>query len=120
MQSIRRFFRSFVYAFRGLRNVARYERSFRLQLVAGAVVILSAMFLDFGMWERMLLILMVSGVLVLEVINSIFERISDAFKPRLSPVVKEVKDMMAGAVLISSITATVIGVMIFWAYFERL
>jgi diacylglycerol kinase len=119
MLSIKRFYRSFVYAFRGLRAVARHEQSFRLQLIAAVIVLIVIFVFDLANWERILFMLMVSAVLVLEVINSIFERISDAFKPRLSPIVKEVKDMMAGAVLITSFTSILVAVMILWSYFKE-
>ncbi|MDP2631871.1 MAG: diacylglycerol kinase family protein [Candidatus Uhrbacteria bacterium] len=116
MISIKKFFKSFKYAFRGLKTVARQEQSFRIQLV-GAVVIIGVMFLlPLSAWEHILLILMIAAVLVLEVINSIFERIADAMKPRLNPVVKEIKDMMAGAVLLTSVTAVIVAILIFKSY----
>ncbi len=118
MISIKRFRNSLQYATRGLRFVARQEQSFRIQLLMAVGVLALIFVLPLATWERILLILMISAVLVLEVINSIFERISDAMKPRLSPVVKEVKDMMAGAVLITAITSIVVAVMIFWSYIE--
>jgi len=120
MISLKQFSKSLRYALRGLRSVARHEQSFRLQLIAAAAIIILTVVLSLATWERILLILMVAAVLVLEVINSIFERISDAMKPRLSPVVKEVKDMMAGAVLITAVTSIVVAVMIFWTYIEEL
>jgi diacylglycerol kinase len=55
-------------------------------------------------------------VLVLEIINSIFERIVDVYKPRLNPYVRDIKDMMAAAVLIASLGAAIIGLMIFIPY----
>jgi diacylglycerol kinase len=48
--------------------------------------------------------------------NTIFERLSDALKPRLHPMVKEIKDMMAGAVLITAITAVTVAGIIFSSY----
>lgn len=111
---MKRFFRSFRYALSGLRDVAMHEQSFRFQLFCGTVIVIAMMFLDLPAWENVLLILLIASILVLEVINSIFERITDALKPRLSPVVKEVKDMMAGAVLIASVASAIIAVMLFF------
>lgn len=102
----------------GLVSVAKQEMSFRVQLLGAVVVVLLVIFVPLDTWQRILLILMTAAVLVLEVINTIFERIADALKPRLSPVVREVKDMMAGAVLLTAITAFVVAVMIFWSYIE--
>lgn len=117
--SMKSFVKSFAHALRGLRQVARHELSFRLQLMGAVVVIILVFFVPLATWERILLILMVAAVLVLEVINSIFERLSDAMKPRLNPVVKEVKDMMAGAVLITAVTSVIVAIMIFWSYFAN-
>lgn len=114
---IKQFVRSLRHALDGLRYVALREQSFRLQIIASGVVLSLVVILELAIWQKILLILLVCAVLVLEVINSIFERIADALKPRLNPVVKEVKDMMAGAVLLTAITSVVVAVMIFWPYF---
>lgn len=70
----------------------------------------------FAVWEKILLILMVAAVLVLEVMNSIIERLSDALKPRLHPIIKEIKDMMAGAVLLTALTSVAVAILIFSSY----
>ena len=72
------------------------------------------------MWERVALLLLITAVLVLELINSVFERISDGLKPRLHPMVKDIKDIMAGAVFLSSLVAAIIGILIFWPYLQAL
>ena len=69
--------------------------------------------LDLAVWEQIILILLSAAVLIMEVLNSIVERITDGLKPRLSPMVKEVKDMMAGAVLLTVLASSIIGLMIF-------
>ena len=114
--SLKKFFKSFKYALRGLYSVAKEEQSFRFQLVIASAVIILLILFPLATWERILMILMITAVLVLEVINSIFERISDALKPRLHPMVREVKDMMAGAVLLTSLTAAIVAVMVFSSY----
>ncbi|MFH1711763.1 MAG: diacylglycerol kinase [Patescibacteria group bacterium] len=113
-------FKRFKYAFQGLKLVAVHEMSFRIQIVGAIVVVIIMIALPLATWERVLLILMTSAVLVLEIMNSIFERISDALKPRLSPVVRDIKDMMAGAVLLTAITAAIVAVMILWSYVEEI
>lgn len=111
-----KFLRSLKNAVKGILSVAREEMNFKIQLTIGLVVFVLMIVLPLAPWERILLILMVSAVLVLEILNTAFERISDALKPRLSPVVKEVKDMMAGAVLLTSITAVLVATLVFWSY----
>ncbi|MBU4453424.1 diacylglycerol kinase [Patescibacteria group bacterium] len=104
------------YAFRGIFKVMAREHSFRVQVVAGAIVFIIILFVPLQVWERIVLLLLVGAVLVLEMINSIFERLSDGLKPRLNDMVKDVKDMMAGAVLITAFVACIVAIMILYPY----
>ena len=116
MISPRLFLKSLRHAWRGLCDVARAEQSFRLQLVVGSMVAICAVALPFLVWERILLILLVVSVLVLEIVNSIFERLADAVHPRMHPTVREIKDMMAGAVLLAACTSAIIGCVIIFPH----
>jgi undecaprenol kinase len=115
-----RIIKRFSHAVQGLIHVFRTEASFRFQVIAAVVVVSSLILLPLATWERVLLVLMVAAVLVLEVMNTILERLADALKPRLDPIVKEVKDMMAGAVLLTSVTAVVVAIMILWDFLATL
>jgi len=57
---------------------------------------------------------------VLELLNSAVERLVDLFKPRIHEYAEEVKDIMAGAVLMGSIGAAVVGVIVFWPHLAAL
>lgn len=116
MISPKRFYKSMKYAFRGIVRVMKREHSFRIQIVCAILVLIVIFVFPLDVWERIILLLLIGAVLVLEVINSIFERLSDGLKPRLSELVKEVKDMMAGAVLITAIISAIIASMILWPY----
>jgi undecaprenol kinase len=112
--------KSFGYATNGLLTVFRSEQSFRLQIVMAVGVLVFAIGFRVSNSEYIVLLLLIASVLVLELINSIFERVLDAFKPRLHPIVKEAKDMMAAAVLLMSLFAFIIGVLIFYPYLRLL
>jgi diacylglycerol kinase len=119
MISLKRFWKSFAHAVAGIVRIAEEEQSFRLQMLAAAVVFgLMIVMPTLQIWERVTLTLMVAAVLVLEIINSIFERLADAVEPRVSPMVKEIKDMMAGAVLLTAIASVLVGYLIFWPHLE--
>ncbi len=119
MISFKRFWKSFAHAVAGIVRIAEEEQSFRLQMLAAAVVFgLMIVMPTLQIWERVTLTLMVAAVLVLEIINSIFERLADAVEPRVSPMVKEIKDMMAGAVLLTAIASVLVGYLIFWPHME--
>jgi diacylglycerol kinase len=112
----RQLFKSIRHALRGAGVVLRDEQNFRIQVLAGALVLLLAAVFDVRIYEWILLILLIGAVLTLELINSIIERLVDAFKPRLHPFVKDVKDIMAAAVLIASLIAAAVGITIFYPY----
>ncbi len=114
---MKRFWKSFQHAVRGIVSIAEEEQSFRLQMLAAGVVFgLMIVMPTLQIWERVALTLMVVAVLVLEIVNSIFERLADAVEPRVSPMVKEIKDMMAGAVLLTAIASVLVGYLIFWPH----
>jgi diacylglycerol kinase len=110
------FVHSFGHAWRGLLVAFHSERSFRIQIaVALCVIVLSNMFLLHS-WERIVLLLAIGSVLVLELLNSSVERLVDLLKPSLHQYVKDIKDLMAAAVLVASLFALAIGSMILCPY----
>src|SRR3989338_5757149 len=117
MLSIRRLFKSFHYASRCIAIAWKYEQSFRIQVTAALVATALMIWLSVTLWQAIALILLIILVLTLELINSILERFVDVFKPRIHPMVEEIKDLMAGAVLIASVGALVVGLLIFMPYF---
>ncbi len=115
--NLKKFSRSFSHAIRGFKCVLK-EQNFRVQILFSIVVIFLILFFGLKIWEAAALVMMIVLVLVLEIINSIFERIMDILEPRVHPYAKTVKDMMAAAVLIASIGAAFVGIVIFWPYFK--
>lgn len=100
-------------AWQGLIEIFLQEQNFRIQLFFGLLVLLASMFLKISTSSILLLVCLVILVLVLEVLNSVVERILDVLKPRLHSQVKMIKDMMAGAVLLASIGCVIVGLTIF-------
>jgi len=118
MFSLKKFSRSVSHAVRGFKCVFK-EQNFRIQIAFSVIVIFLILFFGLKVWEAAALVMMVVLVLVLEIINSIFERIMDILEPRVHPYAKTIKDMMAAAVLIASIGAAFVGAVILWPYFEN-
>lgn len=112
--------KSFSHALRGVKTLIKTEQSFRLQLLAGLAAIILLFVLPVNVFEITIVLLLIVLVLVLEMINSIFERLVDTFKPRIHPVVGEIKDIMAATVLAASLFAAAIGVVIFFPHFAGL
>ncbi len=120
MVRVKDLLKSFSHACRGVRTLIKNEQSFRLQILAALVVGIFLIIFPLSVFEIIIVLLLMVLVLVLEMINSIFERLVDTFKPRIHPVVGEIKDIMAATVLIASLFAAVIGVIIFLPHFLNL
>lgn len=86
----------------------------------GGLAIISGIILDIERLEWIFLILIITLVILMEILNSAVERVSDILKPRIHSYVKEIKDIMAAAVMLSAICAAIVGLMIFLPHIFRL
>lgn len=115
-----RFLKSFVDAGKGLAYVFKSEQNFRVQVIVGTLVLIASFLFPLFIWERILIILLVLLVLLIEILNTVFEYFSDLLKPRLNHYIGIIKDVMAGAVLLTSVVAMVVGAMIFYPHLASL
>ncbi len=120
MINFRQFRQSMTHALRGVRVVFLSEQSFRLQIFFALVVIALGFRFRITAMEWIVLLLLLGMVLSLELVNSVFERIVDTFKPRIHPIVRDIKDLMAAAVLVMSVFAFFVGMIIFWPHLALL
>lgn len=120
MFKVKKFFKSFIYAFRGLGYALRREQNFQAHFLATLVVIAAMFFFHVRPLEKVALVLCVVIVLVLEIINTVFEKMVDMLKPRVHPYAEIIKDMMAATVLVASIGSLIIGLIIFLPYIGEL
>lgn len=109
----RSFKKSLSHALAGLGYAFREERNFQIEFVIGVIVVMLSLLFPLSSVERSVMFLLIGTVLTLELFNTAFERLLDMLKPRIHPYVKVVKDMVAGAVLIGSLTSFIIGLIIF-------
>ncbi len=116
MIRVRRLLKSFNYAFRGLKKTYKEEQNIRVQMMAGFLVLFLAVLLGLNRVEFSIIIFLVVLVVLMELANSAVERIADVLKPRINTYIKEIKDIMAAAVLLASLMSIVIGLIIFWPY----
>lgn len=116
MLSLKKFSHSIQYALKGFRFVFLHEQNFRIQIFVSLLVLIAMVYFRISGIHAVMLIFSIVSVLVLEVINSVFEHLVDLLKPRLHYVVGEIKNMMAAAVLLASVSAGIVGFIIFWPY----
>ena len=110
---MKKFIRAVFHAAAGIGHCAVKGRNFRIQLVAGLVTIVAAILLRSTPVEWMLLLLCIAMVLSLEMINTAVEDLCNLYTRSHHPAIKHIKDMAAGAVLISAIVSFVTGLVIF-------
>lgn len=115
-----RFRKSITYAFRGLGFVIKQEQSFRIHLIAASAVVILMILFGITVREGIILFIVITSVLVLELINTIFESLVDMLQPRIHHLAQVIKDIMAAAVMIASVGALIIGILIFTPYFANL
>ncbi len=111
--NIKRFKKSLRYAWNGISKTYKEEPNLQVQSKIAIIIIIFAVLVDISKIEWILLIFTIGIVLMAELTNSAVERIADILKPRLDKYVKEIKDIMAGVVLVASIMAIIIGILIF-------
>lgn len=116
MVRLTRLFKSFIYAFRGLAKVIRTEQNFRIHMLFTLLVFLAGYFFQINLMEWALVILAIGLVILAEIVNSAVERVSDILKPRIHDYAKEIKDIMAAAVMTASLIAVIIGIIVFLPY----
>lgn len=115
--SLKSLIRSFLAAGRGLKHTFKNEQNFRLQILAAILVLVISFIFPLKNWEFILVILLLTLVLTMELLNTALEYFSDLLKPRLHHYVLAIKDIMAAAVLLSSLGALIIGLIIFLPHF---
>jgi len=117
---MRRFARSMKHALRGLWHAATTEKNFQIEIFSALLVLMLTILLPLTPQGETLLVLTVLGVLVIELINTAMERVVDMLKPRVHPYARIAKDVMAAAVLLTSIGAVFVGFIIFWPHILQL
>lgn len=110
--SLRREWKSFGYAFKGIR-FAWSERHFRFHVAAAILVCLAGFYFEISPMEWMIQLLLIALVLGAEAFNTAIEEFVDWTSKEPHPTAGKIKDLAAGAVLIISIIAAIVGCLIY-------
>ena len=110
---ILKFLNSLKYAFAGLRQIFAEERNFQIHTFCGIVVMLVSTYkFHFSYVELAITLICIAMVLVTEIVNTAIENTWDHLEPNHHPVVKSVKDMMAGAVVVVSLFSAIVWILL--------
>ncbi|RZM27638.1 MAG: diacylglycerol kinase family protein [Pedobacter sp.] len=110
---MRRFFKSFGYAFSGISYAYKTQLNFKLHIIALLLVTAAGWYLEVTVQEWLWLTIAVGIVFITELINTGIEVLVDFVSPSHHEKAKIVKDVSASAVLFAAIIALIIGMIIF-------
>ena len=108
----RNLFDSFKYAIAGWKYALRTQRNTHIHLSVAAVVVLIGVWLGLPLRDWAVLVLTVGFVLVSEMLNTVAETIVDLISPGYHPLAKVIKDVTAGAVLLTAAVSVIVGLLV--------
>lgn len=107
---------NFKYALIGLAHILKSERNARIHLAVAVIVSIATIVLDLPATEMVAIFFAIMTVFIAEIFNTVIEKVLDLLHPGESPKVALIKDMAAGAVLVTAVGAAVMGFVIFMPY----
>lgn len=105
---------SFSYAIQGLKSLVLQEPNAKIHLMATVLVIIAGVIRDISPERWLALVFAIAIVWITEALNTCVEMLCNLFcEGQYHPVVKVIKDISAGAVLIAALASVVTAVIVF-------
>lgn len=111
---------SFNFAVSGIIMSIKTERNMLIHYIVAILVLFASLFFDFSRIEFLILLFATTLVIVLELINTAIEKTVDMITKEYHPLARLVKDIAAGAVLISAINAFLVAYLLFFDRFSSI
>lgn len=105
---------SFNHAFEGVVYALKTQRNMRIHFAATAAVLCASLILKLSKVEILILFMTIAFVIVAEMLNTAVEVVVDMFTLDPHPLAALAKNLAAGAVLIASVLAVIVGYLIFF------
>jgi diacylglycerol kinase (ATP) len=109
---------SFNCAIEGFIYVLRTQMNMRFHFLLGVLIVLAGIILDFSRIELICLGGIVTMVLFAEMVNTALEHTIDLISDTFHPLARIIKDISAGAVLLTAVSATIFGYLLFSRHLE--
>jgi len=101
------------YACKGALTLLRTEASIKVQFSIAILLTIAGFYFEITKSEWMFQILSIGLVMSIEGINTTVEEVADFIHPEFHNKIGLIKDIAAGAVFISAIAATIVGLIIY-------
>lgn len=110
----RKLFESFNAAIEGFFYVIKTQRNMRIHFLSAILILLMGIFFNFSPIEMLILALTITLVLMAEMVNTAVELIVDiVVQMEYHPIARVIKDVSAGAVLLTAINAVIVFYLLF-------
>jgi diacylglycerol kinase len=106
-------------ALNGIRIAWSEERNFKIDVIVAVLIIVASCVFGLSRDEWVVVFFLIAIVLTAETFNTALEELCDKFHPDHDPHIGKIKDLSAGAVLISATAAMIIGCVIFIPHILR-
>lgn len=111
--SIKRLIKSFKYAFQGIGHCLQHEKNMQVHFFLIVVVLTTGYFVGLCAWEWCMVVVCIGMVASAEMLNTAIEKIVNELSPEYNVWAGIVKDIAAGAVLITAVAAVFVAGIIF-------
>jgi diacylglycerol kinase (ATP) len=112
--------RSFSHAGRGVALFIKTTQNAWIHIGVFVVVVAAGIFFEITRIEWLFIIIVSGFVFTAEAINTAIEIDINLTSPEYHPYARDTKDVSAGAVLISSVVALLVGIIIFFPYVAKI
>ena len=113
---MKKFIKSVGYAVNGIVAALKDQRNLAIQSVIAIAVIAAGFYFGITSIEWCIILILIGTVLSLELMNSALEELVNLVTKEKHPLAGKVKDIAAGAVLVFSVIAGIVGIIIFAKY----
>jgi diacylglycerol kinase len=110
---IKKRLKSFAFAFNGFLILFKEEPNARLHMLSAISIVILGFVFKISLSEWIAISFAIGFVFAFEIINSAIENLADFVSPEKHLLIKKVKDLSAFGVLVSALTALVVGIIVF-------
>ena len=110
------FHKSLFNAINGIFLMLKSERNFQIEIFGLLVNLFLLVYLKVNAFDAALILGISFAVLSAEILNTCVEKICDIIQPEFDKRIGFIKDVSAGAVILTAILSMMVGIFVYWKY----
>lgn len=107
----------FIYAWNGIKYFFSSQFNARIHALLTLLVVIMGIFFKISTMEWLIILLCIGVVFTAEIMNTAIELLTDLVSPGYNKKAGLIKDLAAGAVLVSALVSAIIG---FWIFIPKI